>query len=132
VVIEVTERSAIRDYRTFRRTLHDLKAMGFRIAIDDCGSGYATLEAVAELQPDYLKVGHSLFQGVEHDPIRRRLVDLVARLSDTIGATTIAEAIETEGQLRVCQELGIQHGQGFYFAAPGPWDAIREWSAIGS
>ena len=129
VVIEVTERSAIRDYRTFRRTLHDLKAMGFRIAIDDCGSGYATLEAVAELQPDYLKVGHSLFQGVEHDPIRRRLVDLVARLSDTIGATTIAEAIETEEQLRVCQELGIQHGQGYYFAAPAPWDAIREWGA---
>ena len=86
VVIEVTERSAIRDYRTFRRTLHDLKEMGFRIAIDDCGSGYATLEAVAELQPDYLKVGHSLFHDVETDPIRRRLVELVARCADTIGA----------------------------------------------
>ena len=79
VVIEVTERSAISDYRTFRRTLHHLKNMGFKIAIDDCGSGYATLEAVAELHPHYLKVGHSLFKGVERDPIRRRLIDLVAR-----------------------------------------------------
>ena len=129
VVIEVTERSAIRDYRTFRRTLHDLKSMGFRIAIDDCGSGYATLEAVAELKPDYLKVGHSLFQGVENDPIRRRLVDLVARCGDTIGATTIAEAIETEEQFRVTQELGIHHGQGFYFAPPAPWEDIRTWRA---
>jgi EAL domain-containing protein (putative c-di-GMP-specific phosphodiesterase class I)/DNA-binding response OmpR family regulator len=130
VVIEVTERSAIRDYRTFRRTLHDLKQLGFRIAIDDCGSGYATLEAIAELQPDYLKVGHSLFHGVERDPIRRRLVDLVARAADMIGAKTIAEAIETEEQLRVCRDLGIAEGQGYLFAAPGPWEEIRLWSSV--
>jgi EAL domain-containing protein (putative c-di-GMP-specific phosphodiesterase class I)/DNA-binding response OmpR family regulator len=122
VVIEVTERSAIRDYGTFRRTLHELKKMGFKIAIDDCGSGYATLEAVAELQPDYLKVGHSLFHGVEHDPIRRRLVELVARCADTIGARTIAEAIETEAQLNVCRELGISEGQGYLLARPAPWE----------
>lgn len=129
VVIEVTERSAIRDYRTFRRTLHDLKAMGFKIAIDDCGSGYATLEAVAELQPDYLKVGHSLFHGVEKDPIRRRLVDLVARCADTIGAATIAEAIETEEQLKVTRDLGVQFGQGYLFSPPRPWATVREWRA---
>ncbi|HET7436480.1 MAG TPA: EAL domain-containing response regulator [Thermoanaerobaculia bacterium] len=127
VVIEVTERSAIRDYRTFRRTLHDLKQMGFKIAIDDCGSGYATLEAIAELQPDYLKVGHGLFQGVERDPIRRRLVDLVARCAETIGAKTIAEAIETEEQLQVCYDLGIEQGQGYLFAAPAAWEDVRRW-----
>lgn len=124
IVIEVTERSAIRDYRTFRRTLHELKKMGFLIAIDDCGSGYATLESVAELQPDYLKVGHSLFHGVEHDPIRRRLVELVARCADTIGAKTIAEAIETEEQLRVCKDLGISEGQGYLLARPAPWEEL--------
>ena len=124
IVIEVTERSAIRDYRTFRRTLHDLKKIGFHIAIDDCGSGYATLEAVAELQPDYLKVGHSLFHGVERDPIRRRLVELVARCADTIGARTIAEAIETEEQLRVCRDLGITEGQGYLLARPAPWEEL--------
>ena len=125
IVIEVTERSAIRDYRTFRRTLHDLKKIGFKIAIDDCGSGYATLEAIAELQPDYLKVGHSLFHNVERDPIRRRLVDLVARVAETIGARTIAEAIETEEQLTVCRELGINEGQGFLLARPAPWETFR-------
>jgi len=124
IVIEVTERSAIRDYGTFRRTLHELKRIGFKIAIDDCGSGYATLEAVAELQPDYLKVGHSLFHGVEHDPIRRRLVELVARCADTIGARTIAEAIETEEQLRVCRDLGITEGQGYLLARPAPWESF--------
>jgi EAL domain-containing protein (putative c-di-GMP-specific phosphodiesterase class I) len=70
-----------------------------------------------------------LFRGVERDPIRTRLVDLVARCADTIGATTIAEAIETEGQLRICEELGIQQGQGFLFAPPAPWEEIRNWRA---
>jgi EAL domain-containing protein (putative c-di-GMP-specific phosphodiesterase class I)/DNA-binding response OmpR family regulator len=125
VVIEVTERSAIRDYGMFRRALHELKSMGFKIAIDDCGSGYATLEAIAELKPDYLKVGHSLFNGVEHDPIRRRLVDLVARCAESIGAGTIAEAIETEEQLRVTRELGIDKGQGYLFAPPGRWEDVK-------
>lgn len=125
VVLEVTERSAIRDFKTFRKALHELKEAGFRIAIDDCGSGYATLEAVAELRPDYLKVGHSLFHGVENDPIRRRIVELVARCADTIGATTIAEAIETEEQLAVCRDLDIELGQGYIFARPAPWSVFR-------
>ncbi|HYC89818.1 MAG TPA: EAL domain-containing protein, partial [Thermoanaerobaculia bacterium] len=85
-----------------------------------------TLEAIAELQPDYLKVGHSLFHDVDRDPIRRRLVELVARCADTIGARTIAEAIETEAQLTVCKELGIDEGQGFLLARPAPWETFRE------
>ncbi len=125
VVIEVTERSAIRDYAAFRRTLRDLKAMGFKIAIDDCGSGYATLETVAELHPDYLKVGHSLFDGVENDPVRRSIVELVARTAEVIHATTIAEAIESESQLRVCRDIGIPKGQGFFLTRPAPWAEIR-------
>lgn len=126
VVIEVTERSAIRDYALFRQTLHDLKSMGFRIAVDDCGSGYATLEAVAELHPDYLKVGHSLFRNVENDPVRRWIIDLVARCADSIGAVAIAEAIETEEQLKICRDLGIAKGQGFFFEQPAPWNEVSK------
>jgi EAL domain-containing protein (putative c-di-GMP-specific phosphodiesterase class I)/DNA-binding response OmpR family regulator len=126
VVIEVTERSAIRDYAMFRQTLQLLKKMGFLIGIDDCGSGYATLEAVAELKPDYLKVGHSLLYNVQGDSIRRNLVDLVARCGNSIGAVTVAEAIETDEQLAVCVELGIQNGQGYFFAPPGPWEQVSK------
>lgn len=126
VVIEVTERSAIRDYAGFRRTLRDLKAMGFKIAIDDCGSGYATLEAVAELHPDYLKVGHSLFDNLENDPVRRSIVELVARTAEIINATAIAEAIESETQLQVCREIGIPKAQGFFLKRPAPWAEIRK------
>jgi len=88
-------RSTRRSHRSHRSQRHPrlrhvpphaarAEKVGFKIAIDDCGSGYATLEAVAEL---------------------------VARCADTIGARTIAEAVETGEQLRVCQELGISEGQ---------------------
>lgn len=122
VVLEVTERSAIRDFRRFRSVLQKLKSIGFAIAIDDCGSGYASLEAIAELVPDYLKVGHGLFQGVMEDPIRRRLVELVAGVAEAIGAETIAEAIETDDQRKLCMDLGIRLGQGYIFARPSPWE----------
>lgn len=128
VVIEVTERGAIRDFRLFRSTLHELKNLGFRIAIDDCGSSYSTLEAIAELQPDFLKVGHALLQQIDRDAVRRRVVDLVARCGESIGAVTIAEAVETEEQLSVCRDLGIDMGQGFLFARPAPWAEVRSHS----
>ncbi len=131
VVIEVTERSAIRDYPGFRRTLRDLKAMGFKIAIDDCGSGYATLEAVAELHPDYLKVGHSLFDNLENDPVRRSIVALVARTAEIINATAIAEAIESETQLQVCRDIGIPKGQGYFLKRPAPWPEIKTLALAG-
>ncbi|MGH9456520.1 MAG: EAL domain-containing protein [Thermoanaerobaculia bacterium] len=124
VVIEITERSAIRDYPEFRRTIHQLKQMGFHIAIDDCGSGYSTLEAIAELRPDYIKIGTSLLANVETDPVRRELVGLLSRCASGIGAITIAEAIETEKQLAVCRELGVDAGQGYYFARPARWEDI--------
>jgi len=124
VVLEVTERSAIHDFPRFRKVLRGLKASGFAIAIDDCGSGYASLESIAELRPDYLKVGHGLFHGVVDDPVRFKLVELVVQAAKAIGATTIAEAIETDEQLALCRELGIPLGQGFMFARPAPWETI--------
>lgn len=125
IVLEVTERSAIRDFGRFRAILRKLKAKGFAIAIDDCGSGYASLEAIAELVPEYLKVGHGLFQGVVEDPVRRKLVSLVTEAAEAIGATTIAEAIETEEQLQLCRDLGITLGQGYMFARPAAWETIE-------
>lgn len=127
VVLEVTERSAIRDFRRFRSVLQRLKSIGFAIAIDDCGSGYASLEAIAELVPDYLKVGHGLFQGVMGDPVRRRLVELVAGVAEAIRAETIAEAIETDEQRKLCMDLGIRYGQGYIFARPSPWATASEF-----
>jgi len=118
VVIEVTERSAIRDIPVFRDALAALREKGFRIAIDDAGSGYASLQSIAELRPNYLKVANTLVTGLHADTIKRDVVEMLVNLSKRIEAVCVAEGIETPEDLEECRRLGIPYGQGFYLAVP--------------
>jgi EAL domain-containing protein (putative c-di-GMP-specific phosphodiesterase class I)/DNA-binding response OmpR family regulator len=131
VVLEVTERSAIRDLPVFRGALADLRARGFRIAIDDAGSGYASLQAIAELKPDFIKVANTLITGLRSDTIKRDVVEMLVNLAKRIDATCVAEGIETPEDLDECRKLGIPYGQGFYLGVPSekPAEApAREFS----
>ncbi|MDQ2870536.1 MAG: EAL domain-containing protein, partial [Acidobacteriota bacterium] len=118
VVIEVTERSAIRDIPVFREALSALREKGFRIAIDDAGSGYASLQSIAELRPNYLKVANTLVTGLHADTIKRDVVEMLVNLAKRIDATCVAEGIETPEDLEECRRLGIPYGQGFYLGVP--------------
>ncbi len=118
IVLEVTERSAIRDIAVFRSALARLRELGFRIAIDDAGSGYASLQAIAELRPDYLKVANTLITGLRTDSIKRDVVEMLVNLSTRIDAVCVAEGIETPEDLEECRALGIPYGQGFYLGVP--------------
>jgi EAL domain-containing protein (putative c-di-GMP-specific phosphodiesterase class I)/DNA-binding response OmpR family regulator len=118
VVIEVTERSAIRDIPVFREALAALREKGFRIAIDDAGSGYASLQSIAELRPNYLKVANTLVTSLHGDTIKRDVVEMLVNLARRIDAVCVAEGIETPEDLEECRRLGIPYGQGFYLGVP--------------
>ncbi len=118
IVLEVTERSAIRDVAVFRTALAKLRELGFRIAIDDAGSGYASLQAIAELKPDFIKVANTLVTGLRTDSIKRDVVEMLVNLSGRIDAVCVAEGIETPEDLEECRALGIPYGQGFYLGVP--------------
>jgi len=118
VVLEVTERSAIRDLPVFREALAQLRAKGFRVAIDDAGSGYASLQAIAELKPDFIKVANTLITGLRSDTIKRDVVEMLVNLARRIDAVCVAEGIETPEDLDECRQLGIPYGQGFYLGVP--------------
>ncbi len=118
IVLEVTERSAIRDVAGFRSALARLRELGFRIAIDDAGSGYASLQAIAELRPDYIKVANTLITGLRTDSIKRDVVEMLVNLSKRTDAVCVAEGIETPEDLEECRALGIPYGQGFYLGVP--------------
>ncbi len=117
-VLELTERAAIEDYATFRQVLDEFRSKDIEVAIDDAGSGYASLEAIAELAPDYLKVTKSLVSAVASEPIKQDLVKMLVELAAKIGAKTIAEGIETVEEYETCRELGIDLLQGYYIAHP--------------
>jgi EAL domain-containing protein (putative c-di-GMP-specific phosphodiesterase class I) len=86
-----------------------------QIAIDDAGAGYASLEAVMEIAPDYMKADMTLVRGIDSDPPRCEVLNGLRGVADRIGADVIAEGIETHEELRVVRELGIRFGQGYVF-----------------
>ena len=84
----------------------------------DAGSGYASLEAIAALSPDYLKITKSLVSTLAQEPIKQDLVKMLVDLAGKINAKTIAEGIETAEEYESCRDLGIDLIQGYYFAHP--------------
>ena len=118
VVLEITERAAIRDYDLFRESVRVLRELGFRIAIDDAGSGYASLQSIAELRPNYLKISNYLVTGLHEDSIKRDVVEMLVRLAARIDAKTVAEGIETEAEKAEVKRLGVTYGQGYLLGRP--------------
>jgi len=117
-VFELTERAAIEDYAVFRERLEEFRSKGVEIAIDDAGSGYASLEAIAALAPDYLKVTKGLVSTIAKEPIKQDLLKLLVELAHKTNSKTIAEGIETEEEYDWCRKLGIDLMQGYYIAMP--------------
>ena len=117
-VFELTERAAIEDYAQFRQLLNEFRDKGIEVAIDDAGSGYASLEAIAALAPDYLKITKGLVSTLAEEPIKQDLVRMLVDLGSKIGAKTIAEGIETQEEFETCRDLGIDLIQGYYIARP--------------
>lgn len=126
VVLEVTERVAITEWRAFRRTLDQAREAGLLVAIDDMGSGYSSLHSVAEIEPDYLKFDLSLIHGIHRSPIKRDLFETLVSLADKIGARGIAEGIEEREEFDTVRDLGVTLGQGYFFARPATPDAWGE------
>lgn len=118
VVFELTERVAITEWLPFRRVLDELREMGFRIAIDDVGAGYSSLQSIAEIEPDYLKFDLSLVRDLHASKIKRDLLAALGGLAEKIGAAVIAEGIEREEEFHTLREMGVRLGQGFLLSPP--------------
>jgi EAL domain-containing protein (putative c-di-GMP-specific phosphodiesterase class I)/CheY-like chemotaxis protein len=117
-VFELTERAAIEDYAAFRILLDEFRKKGIEVAIDDAGSGYASLEAIAALAPDILKITKGLISTLAQEPIKQDLVKMLVELAAKTGSKTLAEGIETEEEWNACKSLGVDLIQGYYVAHP--------------
>jgi EAL domain-containing protein (putative c-di-GMP-specific phosphodiesterase class I) len=118
VVIEITERTAIKDYPKFRERLKAFRAMGYRFAVDDAGSGYAGLGSIANLEPDFIKLDISLINAIDTNFIKQNLVQTMVRFADDHNAMVIAEGVERAEEFKTVQELGVHLVQGFFLHRP--------------
>jgi EAL domain-containing protein (putative c-di-GMP-specific phosphodiesterase class I)/CheY-like chemotaxis protein len=118
VVLEITERSSLDELDNVSERVAKLRRMGFRIAVDDLGAGYAGLTTFAQLEPEIVKLDMSLVRDVNTNPTKRKVVRSMTQLAREIGALVVAEGVESEEELEAVVNLGCDFVQGFYFARP--------------
>jgi EAL domain-containing protein (putative c-di-GMP-specific phosphodiesterase class I)/GGDEF domain-containing protein len=118
VVIEITERTAIKDYPKFRERLRAFRDRGFRFAVDDAGSGYAGLGSIANLEPDFIKLDISLINSIDTNFIKQNLVETMVKFAEEHNAMVIAEGVERAEELETVKQLGVPLVQGFFLHRP--------------
>jgi EAL domain-containing protein (putative c-di-GMP-specific phosphodiesterase class I) len=119
VVLEITERSSLDEVRDARRRVAALREMGFRIAVDDLGAGYAGLSSFTLLEPEIVKLDMSLVRDIHVTSTKQKVVRSMASLAKDMGMTVVAEGVETPEERDCLIDLGCDLLQGFLFAKPG-------------
>lgn len=118
IVLEITEHTAVPNYAALDDVLEACRAMGMRVAVDDVGAGFASFSHVLELGPEFVKIDQSITRHIDVDDARRRLAQAIAEFSGQIGATVIAEGVESQGELDAVGAAGIPWAQGYYLSRP--------------
>jgi EAL domain-containing protein (putative c-di-GMP-specific phosphodiesterase class I)/GGDEF domain-containing protein len=118
VVLEITERTAIKDYPRFQEYLKAFRDQGFRFAVDDAGSGYAGLGSIANLAPDYIKLDISLIANIDTNFLKQNLVETMVTFANNHGTLVIAEGVERREEFETVREIGVHFTQGFLFHKP--------------
>lgn len=118
VVLEITERQLLSDFKKLRSDLQPLLDFGFRLALDDFGSGYSSFLYLAELPVSFLKIEGWMVRNMCSNERVRQMVQSVVDLSRAMGITTIAECIEDRETAEMLRDMGVNWGQGYYFGRP--------------
>ncbi len=118
VVIELTENQRINDYPNIQKALSHYRSLGYQIAIDDLGEGFANLRMWSEIQPDYVKIDRHFIDGIAEDSLKHHFVKAMQSLAESCSAKVIAEGIESEADCLAVRDLGIAFGQGYLIAMP--------------
>jgi len=119
VVLEITERASLHAVRDVHARMARLREMGFRIAVDDLGAGYAGLTSFAQLEPEVVKLDMSLVRDVHAQPTKQTLVRTMISMCKELGMQVVAEGIETPEERDAIVAAGCDLLQGYLFAKPG-------------
>jgi EAL domain-containing protein (putative c-di-GMP-specific phosphodiesterase class I)/CheY-like chemotaxis protein len=119
VILEVTERMSLDHIPDAKDRIAELRALGFRLALDDLGAGYAGLTSFTQLEPEFVKLDMSLVRDVHENPTKRKIIRSMVQLCHDMGKQIIAEGVEVVAERDVLLELGCDLLQGHLFAKPG-------------
>ncbi len=118
VVLEITERASLDHVDDIHERIARLRAMGFRIAVDDIGAGYAGLTSFALLEPDVVKVDMALVRDVDKKTTKAKLIGTLVTLCRDLDIVLVAEGVETVAERDTLVAIGCEHFQGYLFGRP--------------
>ena len=119
LVIELTEQDAVQDIKRIQERLRPWIARGALVAVDDAGAGFTSLEYVAEIRPDFLKLCRGMVTGVDLDASRQAVLRATVAFAREVGARVVAEGVERPEELEVLRAAEVDFGQGWLFGRPG-------------
>jgi len=118
IVLEITEHAPVDDYDALRAALRPLRGAGMRLAVDDAGAGFASLRHILRLDPDLIKIDMTLVREISEDRASRALTHALASFAAEMGASVVAEGVETPEQVAVLRSLGVRYAQGYHLGRP--------------
>lgn len=118
IIFEVLESEGIENYEEVSFFIHEMKALGCRIAIDDFGSGYSNFEHLLKLNTDFIKIDGTLIKNLDTDTNAQVVVETIVDFSKRLNILTVAEFVHSEEILKKVKDLGIDRSQGFYLCEP--------------
>lgn len=118
IVFEVVETELVKNQKHLKDILEYYRAKGFKIALDDVGEGYSSLNMLIELKPDIIKIDRNIISGIDKNELKQSVYKALYNLASEHNITVLAEGIETAYELETIKSIGVDLAQGYYFAKP--------------
>jgi EAL domain-containing protein (putative c-di-GMP-specific phosphodiesterase class I) len=127
VVVELTERASLEHIKDVAARVASLRHLGFRLAVDDLGAGYAGLSSVTQFEPEIIKIDMSLARGIDGNEKKQQVVGSLIRLSSEMRTEIIVEGVETPAERDTLARLGCDLMQGYIFGRPARGFETPSW-----
>ncbi|DAB32867.1 MAG TPA: hypothetical protein CFH79_01620 [Sulfurospirillum sp. UBA11407] len=121
IVFEIVESDCLKDFTIVENFVSTMRQYGCKIAIDDFGSGFSSMENILKLKPEYIKIDGSLIKNLDISEGSRMIVEAIVNMSKGFHAKTIAEYVESEMIQDIVISLGVDYLQGYYLGKPKPY-----------
>ena len=118
IIFEILETDFIEDFNIVEDFVYKVRSLGCKIAIDDFGSGYSSMENILKLKPEFIKIDGSLIKDIDTSPESKTIVRNIINMSKELNAKTVAEYIHSEEVFEVVKNLGVDYLQGYYLGKP--------------
>ncbi len=118
IVFEVVETELVKDQKHLKKILEFYRSKGYKIALDDVGEGYSSLNMLIELRPDIIKIDRNIIDGIDKNELKQSVYRALYNLAKEHNITVLAEGVETLYELEMIKSIGVDLVQGYYFARP--------------